>query len=112
MRCSQQYIFTGCTISSGVFIGMVQQSSDTTLGARYQSFDGSMGRRVSLNAGDEVSFAYAGDDGLRAVVKRNGEELCEITHGASFTAPEDGRYTFSVEGEAKDGSFALAWEIG
>ena len=38
--------------------------------------------------------------------------LCEITHGASFTAPEDGRYTFSVEGEAKDGSFALAWEIG
>ena len=101
----------GCTVSSGVFVGMSQRSSDTSLSASYASFDGSLTRSVLLNEGDEICFHYEGGAGLQAVVRKDGEVLCEIADGTTFTVPADGRYAFAVEGEAKDGGFALAWEI-
>jgi hypothetical protein len=104
-------IIAGCTVSSGVFIGMSEQSGDTSLSASYVSFDGSLARSVSLKAGDEVRFSYEGGEGLHAAVRQGGEELGEIADGSSFIAPEDGSYMFTVEGEAKNGTFALSWEI-
>ena len=100
----------GCTVKSGVFIGFTERSSDTSLSASYASFDGSLARRVSLKAGDMVRFRYEGGEGLRAAVRQSGNELCEITDGATFTAPEDGTYSFGVEGKAKDGSFSISWQ--
>lgn len=100
----------GCTISSGVFTGMSQSSTDTSLSASYVSFDGSLARRVSLKAGDEVTFGIEGGDGLEAAVMKGGESVCEITDGAVFTAAEDGAYDFTLRGKAENGSFALTWQ--
>jgi hypothetical protein len=104
-------VLAGCTISSGVFVGMAQHSSDTSIGASYASFDGSLARSVPLKEGDVVSFDYEGDEGLHAVVKQDGQEFCEIAEGVAFTAPADGRYAFTVEGKAENGSFSLAWQV-
>ncbi len=101
----------GCTVSHGVFTGMSEQSSDTSLSASYASFDGSLSRRVQIGEGDTVTFRYEGGEGLRAAVKQGEDTLCEIADGTVFTAPEDGRYLFGIEGEAKNGAFTLSWEI-
>ncbi len=102
---------SGCTISSGVFMGMSRSSTDTSLSASYVSFDGSLARRVSLNAGDTVRFSLEGGAGLDAVVAKGGKELFCITDGVKFTAFEDGSYDFMLKGKAKNGSFALSWTI-
>ena len=104
-------LFGGCTVSNGVFMGMSQQSSDTSLGASYASFDGSLARSIVLKAGDEVSFSCEGGEGLKAIVKQNSQELFEIADGAIYTVPTDGQYAFAVEGKAKDGAFTLSWQI-
>jgi hypothetical protein len=98
----------GCMISSGVFIGINRTSTDTSLSASFRSFDGSLARRVKLEAGDEVTFSLEGGEGLRAVVTKGGE-LFDITDGGVFTAPEDGYYDFALKGKAKDGWFSLTW---
>lgn len=100
----------GCTISSGVFTGMSQSSTDISLTASYVSFDGSLARRVSLKAGDEVTFGLEGGDGLEAAVMKGGESVCAIADGAVFTADEDGTYDFTLRGKAENGSFALTWQ--
>jgi plastocyanin len=104
------FLACGCTVSNGVFTGMSQQSSDTSLSASYISFDGSLARQVSLKAGDTVSFSFEGGEGLQAAVKQDGEVLCEIADGTTFEAPADGRYAFTVEGIAKNGAFTLTWK--
>lgn len=104
-------IAAGCTISSGVFVGMSQSSTDTSLSASFVSFDGSLARRVSLKAGDTVTFSLEGGEGLSAVVTKGGEEIFAITDGAAFTAPEGGSCDFALKGKAKDGSFSLSWTI-
>ncbi len=91
----------GCTVSNGVFVGMSQQSSDTSLSASYVSFDGSLARSVPLKAGDAVRFHYEGGEGLRVTVKKGGEVLCEIADGTVFAAPADGSYAFTVEGKRR-----------
>jgi hypothetical protein len=101
----------GCTVSNGLFVGMAHSSTDTSLSASYVSFDGSLARRVSLKAGDEVTFGLEGGDGLRAVAAKGGEELFDIADGAMFTAPEDSVYYFMLKGKAKDGSFSLTWKV-
>jgi hypothetical protein len=101
----------GCTVSNGVFMGMSQQSGDTSISASYVSFDGSLARSVPLEAGDAVSFSYEGGEGLRAFVKQNGQELGGITDGGTFSASADGQYAFVVEGEAENGAFSLSWQI-
>ena len=50
-------------------------------------------------------------EGLQAIVRKDGETLCEIADRRTFTVPADGRYAFAVEGETEDGAFALSWEI-
>lgn len=104
-------VLVGCTVSSGVFTGMSQQSSDTSLGASYISFNGSLARSISLKAGDEVSFSFEGGADLNAAVKQNGKALLEITNGASYTVPADGQYAFAVEGKAENGAFTLSWQV-
>lgn len=104
-------LICGCTITQGVFTCMSYQSSDTSLAANYQKFDGSIAKRVSLKAGDEVSFSYQPGEGLQAVVKQGKEELCVITDGGTFTAPDDDSYDYTVQGSAKIGAFLLSWEI-
>jgi cold shock CspA family protein len=101
----------GCTVENGVFMGMSQSSSDTALTASYLSFDGSFARRVTLKTGDEVTFTLEGGDGLSAVIKKSGEDICSISNGSAFITPEDGQYDFTMQGEAKDGSFSLSWQI-
>ena len=101
----------GCTVSHGMFMGLSQHADDTALQASYLKFDGSLAQRVSLEDGDEVRFYFEGDDGLEAVVKRNQEEVCVIVDGDTFTAPKDGRYDFTIEGSAEDGTFSLTWDI-
>lgn len=101
----------GCTVESGIFMGMSHNSSDTSLSASYMSFDGSIARRVKLKAEDEVQFAYQGDDGLTAAVIQSGTALCDITDGTVFTVPADGTYDFTVEGDAKEGAFTLTWSV-
>jgi len=103
-------LLCGCTVSNGVFTGMSQQSSETSLSASYISFDGSMARRVPLKAGAVVNFCLEGGEGLQAVIKRNGEVVCEIADGTTFTADADGNYLFMMEGEAKNGAFTLSWK--
>lgn len=104
-------LLCGCTITSGVFMGMSYNSSDTSLTANYKSFDGSITKRLSLKADDEVSFAFQGDSGFNTTVKQSGEELAVITDGSEFTVPADGTYDFTVEGKATDGAFSLSWSI-
>ena len=105
-------ILGGCTVSSGVFTGMSQQSSDTSLSASYVSFDGSLARSVSLKAGDKVSFSYEGGNDLTASVEQNGNVLFAITDGSTYTAQADGQYAFALEGKAENGAFTLSWKIG
>ena len=71
----------GCTISNGIFTGMSQSSTDTSLSASYQSFDGSLARRLTLNKGDNVLFYMEGGEGLAAAVRQNGEPIFNITNG-------------------------------
>lgn len=104
-------LLAGCTVSNGVFVGMSQSSTDTSLNASYASFSGSVERRVTLEEGDVVTFRYEGGEGLCALVKQDGEERMEISDGAVFTAAADGSYAFAVEGEAKDGAFLLSWQV-
>lgn len=104
-------LLCGCTITSGVFTGLNHNSSDTSLNASYISFDGSITKRLPLKADDEVHFAYQDDDGLKGAVKQNGDEMFNITNSSVFTAPSDGTYDFTVEGNAKEGSFSLSWSI-
>lgn len=104
-------ILGGCTVSNGVFMGLSQQSGNASLSASYISFDGSLARTISLKAGDELSFRYVGDEGLRAIVKQDGQELFEITDSAVYTVPIDGRYAFIVDGKAENGAFSLSWQI-
>ncbi len=104
-------LMCGCTVSSGVFIGMAQSSTDKSLAASYISFDGSLERRVPLKAGDEVKFSLEGGDGLNAAVLKDGKQMFAITSVSVFEASEDGTYAFKLSGKAENGSFALAWEI-
>lgn len=101
----------GCTVSSGIFAGMSQNATGTTLSASYASFDGSLSKRVALGQDDAVTFGLSGGEGLSASVRRNGLNVSGITDGAVFVAPEDGEYEFSLEGDAQNGSFFLSWEI-
>lgn len=104
-------LLCGCTITSGVFMGMSHSSSDTSLSASYLKFDGSIAKRVSLKADDEVHFSYQGDDGLTAAVKQGGDVITDITDTGEFTVPADGTYDFKVEGSAENGAFSLSWSI-
>ncbi len=104
-------LLAGCTVSNGVFTGMSHSSTDTTLSASYISFDGAYARLVPLKAGDEITFSLTGGEELNAAVERDGEELFSISGGNTFTAPEDGTYTFVMEGEGSNGSFSLSWVI-
>lgn len=104
-------LLSGCTITSGVFTGMSRNSSETSISASYLTFDGSIAKRLSLKADDEVSFRYQGDDGLMAAVKQGGDVITDITDSSDFTAPADGTYDFTVEGSAKNGAFSLSWSI-
>jgi hypothetical protein len=104
-------LIAGCTISSGVFTGMAQSSSDTSLSASYISFDGSVARRVNLKAGDTVTFRLEGGNGLQALVIKSGEELFSIADGAVFTVTEEGSYDFTLKGKAENGSFSLSWAV-
>ncbi len=104
-------LLCGCTVSNGVFTGMSQQSSETSLSSSYVSFDGSLARRVSLKSGDEVSFSLEGGEGLQAVVKKDGEVICDITDGTTLTVNAEGSYLFTLQGEAKNGAFTLSWTI-
>ena len=90
---------------------MGHSSTDTSLSAGYTGFDGSLAKRVSLKAGDVVTFGLEGGEGLSAAVIRDGEALCDITDGSKFTAPEDGRYDFAMRGKAENGSFSLSWRV-
>jgi hypothetical protein len=104
-------LLAGCTVSSGVFVSMSQISTDTSLNASFVSFNGCLERRVTLEEGDVVTFRYEGGEGLCASVKQDGEQQMEIADGTVFTADADGRYAFTVEGEAKDGAFSLSWQV-
>ncbi len=104
-------LLCGCTITSGVFTGMSHNSSDTSIGASYLTFDGSIAKRLSLKADDEVSFVFQGEDGLMAAVKQGDDVITDITDGSEFTVPADGTYDFTVEGEATEGAFSLSWSI-
>jgi hypothetical protein len=104
-------LICGCTITNGVFTGFSYHSSETSLQASFISFDGSITRRVSLKADDEVLFSYDGGDGLSAVVRKDGVELFDISGSSEFTAPSDGSYDFTVEGSAVDDVFSLSWQI-
>lgn len=101
----------GCTISSGVFVGMAQTSTDTSLSASYMSFDGSLTRRVELKAEDEVTFSLEGGEGLEALVIKDGQRLGGITDGGTFIAPGNGGYDFTLRGKAENGSFSLSWAV-
>lgn len=103
-------LICGCTISSGVFMEINRSSSDTSLQASYKSFDGSLTRRVSLKAGNEVTFYYEGS-GLQPVVKRGKDELVQITNGLVFNVLEDANYSFTVQGNNKNGAFSLSWVV-
>ncbi len=98
----------GCMISSGVFIGINRSYGNYYLRASYKSFDGSLARRVSLGAGDTVTFYCEGSGYLQPVVVRSGEVLFDITDGSEFCAPEGGSYDFTVRGKDKDGEGFLA----
>ncbi len=101
----------GCTITSGIFSGMSQASTDTSLSASYQSFDGSFARRLTLHKGDNAVFSLEGGEGLCAAVKQHGEPIFSITDGSVFIAPENGKYDFAVSGESESGAFTLSWRI-
>lgn len=90
---------------------MSQSSSKTSLSASYNRFDGSLARRVSLNEGDEVSFILTGGNGLEAVVMDGTDAVFDILDGDVFTAPKDGRYDFTLQGQAENGSFSLNWQL-
>ncbi len=101
----------GCSVTSGVFTGMSESSTETSLSASYISFDGSFARQMSLQSGDEVTFSLSGGEGLDASVEKDGEDIFSISGGNAFTAPEDGTYTFIIQGENNNGSFSLSWEV-
>ena len=101
----------GCTVKSGVFTGLSQSSSGTTLSASYRNYDGAIWRRVTLEEVDTVRFELSGGDGLDAVVKKDGEAVFSIVDGSVFTAPSDGSYNFAVQGQAENGSFSLSWQV-
>lgn len=104
-------LLCGCTITKGTFIGIDQESSDTYLKVSYIKFNGSITRKMDLKEGDQVSFSYESNDNLQAVIRKGDEDILEIADGSTYTAPEDGRYNFIVEGKASDGDFELTWEI-
>lgn len=101
----------GCSVTSGVFTGMSQSSTETSLSASYLSFDGSFARIVPLHTGEEVTFSLSGGEGLDAAVEKDGKDIFSISDGNTFTVPEDGTYTFVMAGEDNNGSFSLSWEI-
>ena len=101
----------GCSVTSGVFTGMSQSSTETSLSASYVSFDGMFSRQVPLKSGEEVTFSLSGDDGLNAYIESNGEEVLRISDGSAYTAPEDAIYIFAVKGKAENGAFSLTWEV-
>lgn len=103
-------MMAGCTMTNGIFTGFSSHSNDTSLSGSYLSFDGSVSRRLSLKAGDTVTFGWEGG-GLQPVVERDGEACYVIVDGGSFAIPEDGRYAFSVKGKDENGAFTLTWRI-
>lgn len=104
-------VLCGCTITNGVFTGFSHHATDKEINASYASFNGSIAQRLPLKEGDQVTFSYTGDDGLKAAVMQNGSNLCDITDSVTYTVPADGTYYFSVKGEATDGAFSLSWQI-
>ena len=90
---------------------MSHSSSDTSLSASYLKFDGSIAKRVSLKADDEVHFSYQGDDGLTAAVKQGSDVITDITDTGEFIVPADGTYDFTIKGSAENGAFSLSWSI-
>lgn len=104
-------LLCGCTVSHGIFSGMSQNATDTTLSASYLSFDGSLAKRVALEQGDVLTFSLSGGEDLPASVRLDGLSVCEITDGAAFTAPEKGTYELTLAGKAQNGSFLLSWKI-
>lgn len=104
-------IMAGCTIKNGVFLGFNDEATDTSLSASYVSFDGSIAKRLSLKADDQVHFNFEGGEGLCAVVIKDSKELCEIADDTTFEAAADGTYDFAVKGTAKKGAFSLSWSV-
>jgi hypothetical protein len=101
----------GCTITNGVFTGMSSSSAETSLSVSYQSFDGSIAKRLALQKDDNIIFSLEGDTALSAAVKQDGTQIFCITDGSVFTVPENGKYDFAVFGESENGAFALSWQI-
>jgi hypothetical protein len=102
----------GCSMTNGTFLMLNEQKSDTSFGASYKEFNGSMARKLDLKAGDSVTFRYLEDKELKASVELGDEVLLEIGDESVFTAPEDGKYTFRIEGISVDGEFLLSWDVG
>jgi hypothetical protein len=102
----------GCSMTNGTFLMLNEQKSDTSFGASYKEFNGSMARKLDLKAGDRLTFRYLEDDALKASVQQGNEILLEIGDESIFTAPEDGGYTLKVEGVSADGEFLLSWDVG
>jgi hypothetical protein len=102
----------GCSMTNGTFLMLNEQKSDTSFGASYKGFNGSMARKLDLKAGDSVTFRYLEDKELKASVELGDEVLLEIGDESVFTAPEDGSYTFKIEGVSADGEFLLSWDVG
>jgi plastocyanin len=105
-------LLAGCTVTNGTFLVLNEQTSNTSFGASYKEFNGSMARKLDLKAGDRVTFRYLEDDALKASVQQGKEILFEIGDESEFTVPKDGSYTFKVEGTSDEGEFMLSWEIG
>jgi plastocyanin len=102
----------GCSMTNGTFLMLNEQKSDTSFGASYKEFNGSMARKLDLKAGDRVTFRYLEDEALKASVQQGKDILFEIGDESEFTVPEDGKYTFKVEGTSADGEFLLSWDVG
>ncbi len=105
------FVLCGCNLTSGTFTMCNQQYADNAIKASYATYNGSMTKRIEFKATDQLTFTYQGDDGLRALILKDKDEVFEITDGSTFIIAEDDTYDIVVTGEASDGQFELSWDV-
>ena len=111
-------ILAGCA-SSSVKIGWYESTSATNVSARYATFTGVERATVHAGAGQTITLTYdvkvnKGTLTL-ALDAPDGTPLWEETFQedaadtVTLTAPDEGRYTVRVAGDATGGSFDVSW---